>query len=894
MPPETTVPNLDAAIAALIEGFFDPAKLKRLEAVLGNAAAYGATVASGAQASADMQQAQSQDDVPGFFDRAAGAIGAFIMSIAVENAFGVEVDQTAFFSMGASGNRRAVARALTDKMIEGLTGGAKGIEPSPVPAANYLNVVLGQALESWAIGTLAEIGSCVAPFIEQIQTVGEIGNRIVNALGIGDSSSRVLRPYIDTLVVEPLRRYMATTHRPELLPAGLAVKQYLSGQWPRARLETELAQQGWSTEKIEAHIVAGQKFFSIDELLLLERYDIVTRGMIHGFLRAQGYDEQTALDALGIAETRRFERYSDDAIAALRKAYLDRDLTEGQFRTLLPPQLFAAAEVDTLVAQLTIIRDETHRHLSHADVKRAVELRILPMAAYRAWLEREHYHDEERLTLELLLLAELEKDADLAAARTEREAELDAERATRTAARAKREAEIEAERALARRGSLADLKRAVVRGLIPFARYEDVLRPQYDPDTVAILLAIVDDERAAFLEAEEQRAAALRRAAARSIDVGTLERAVLEDLLTPGEFALRLDQLRFTPADRDLLTRLVTERKRDLDEAVRAREEAARASAQRGIDLARFEQLVRRGLRSPTDYRALLAALGFDEGSQAAMMALLEARIADDRAADAVRRDTERVDPARGLTLEQARRAVLLGLTTLDQFQTFLVRARYTTDAQAVLLAELRAELEAADAARRRREEADAARAVVALPLATIRQAARVGVIHPALYIQRLEAAGFSQDDIDIDVELLLLEIADVQAVRAGRAAVARPAGDVELTLAQLAQAVKRGFKTLDDYRARAVTLGLDPDAVATSVRVLADELEATTIARARRKAIVEELAATETPLAALEEAVRAGTLDFDTFAATLEQKGYDAADAALLVGLLAEELTPA
>jgi len=218
-----------------------------------------------------------------------------------------------------------------------------------------------------------------------------------------------------------------------------------------------------------------------------------------------------------------------------------------------------------------------------------------------------------------------------------------------------------------------------------------------------------------------------------------------------------------------------------------------------------MERLVRRGARSLADYDALLRALGFEDAARAAMSELLRLDIADDTAAAQLRAEAAAKAKIKGVTLEQFRRAVLLGHKTVEEFGTFLVGQGYTSEAQLVLLAELRRDVADAEAARRRREKADAASAVATLPLSRVTQAARLGLLTPDQYQARLVDAGFSDDDIAIEMELLLVEIADIQAARARRDALAETLDPPKaLSLATLERAVKAGVASVDDYIAAA------------------------------------------------------------------------------------------
>jgi len=431
------------------------------------------------------------------------------------------------------------------------------------------------------------------------------------------------------------------------------------------------------------------------------------------------------------------------------------------------------------------------------------------------------------------------------------------------------------------------LNRAAIRGLIPFARVEEVLSAQYDADTVSIMIGLLEQDRQTYLEDQARADEARQRAGRRNLDVGAIEQAVLAGVLTFPEFAQRLAQLGFNAADVVVLAATLSERKQDLEDAKAKQAAAAAAAKIRKIDLGRFEQLVRRGVRPLSEYDTLLGSLGFDVGSRAAMVDLLKLHIADDAAAAAERAKAKDKTDARGVTLELLRRAVILGTASEDDFQRFLVDQHFTSDAQALLLAELRADVSTADDARRRREESEARAGSRVLSLDRVARAVRLGIISPAAYQARLVADGYSDDDIAIELELLVQEMADVQATRAKQLAADQAGAGRGLSLADVARAVKAGAATVDDYYARAAELGYSGADAGVLVAVLNDELAAIADANSRRTTIEGELAARTLSIGQLEAAVKAGAVSIDGYIAQLESWGYGADDAELLAGLL-------
>lgn len=813
---------------------------------------------------------------------------AFVEPV-VSNMFGSEMPAGAFGSRGNREARAEGARALVDAYMNAIAGaGAGELEPGDEGAKRIAGAAVHATLEGWFNGWILEmLGDLVPIDWLKFKDLTELSEEIIRSLGIGRLVRRAISPLVDVAAATPMKWKVNKQYRPTQLSPAQAIRQAYRGQWDWSDVMELCAREGYSDASIAALINEQKKFQGTADIR-----ELVTRGewtSDRGLqeLRDQGYDEDGATLALRIEGLRRIESHEASIASALVSAYVARDIDDATFGQIRDTAIGPPAERALLTELAQIRRQLNVKWLTASEIKAAVKGLIVPMADYRAWLAREGYSDDDALTLELLLRGEMDKDVAIEKARADALAERAAAQQAKADAAAKKLADVEAERALQKRGSVSDLSRAVVRGLIPIARLEEVLTADYDADTVTILVGLVEDDRQKYLAQQKQADDARQAAARRSIDVGALEQAVLEQVLTVDAFRARLEALNFAPADADVLTATIAAKLKDKLDAEALRRDANVKAAAKAIDLGRFEQLVRRGVRTVAEYDALLQQLDYDEPSRAAMDELLNLKIADDRAAEQTRKDTAAKDAVKGLTLEQLRRAVVLQLKAPADYETFLVTNGFTADAVAVLMGELADDVAQAEAARQRRAVVDAGRGDRALPLSTVRQAARLSIITPAVYQQRLTDAGYSSDDIAIEMDLLTTEMADAQAARDKQAAADAAPASPGLSLAQLERAVKAGTASLDDYRARAVAIGLSADDVDTLTRVVGDELLTSQAARARRTEIASTLDVKNIALGPLEDQVRAGAVSLDQYRASLVGAGVALDDAALLVGLL-------
>lgn len=814
----------------------------------------------------------------------------------VNDIFGTNISASAFASSRGGGGRGGAGDALGRALMDILRGDASQLTPSDAAAAKFVGAISQIALEDWFKGWFFEILSSTIPQLDigKIEAYGALGDKVSNVLGLNRIAGRALRPIVDATITTPLEWHTNKTYRPRLLSASEAARQVARGRWTREQGIEELARQGYSSDRIELLLTAAEKFFSPSDVRTFVGRGHWTRDQGIAHLKDQGYTETAALDALRLEGLRTFEQLETSEANAIIGAYADRRIDRAQFGGLLSDLVQVDSERALFTEKGELLRSLSVRRLSLSQVEAMVKSKVLSVIDYRNAARREGYPEEDVLALELQLRYEMDRAADMADARTQALAERAKEQADRAAAAAARKAQLEDERAAARRGPLSKLERAAVRGLIPIARVQEVYARDYDPDTVQLLSELLDDERADYLERQQRAEDARKRSEARGLSIGEQRAAVRAGHLTLAEFRERLGALGLDAGDAEILTATLATQLAEEDAAKRLRDEARGAAGKRSIDLGRFEQLVRRGARTLPQYDALLADLGFDEPDRAAMVDLLQLQIADDAAARAKREAAAAQLDARGLSLDQFERAVVLGVKTVDQYAAFLLEQDFTADAQVALIALLRNRVDEANAARARREATREATGRRQLALSTVRRAAQLGVVSPTVYAARLAAAGYSDDDIALDVDLLLAEIADAQARRQRREQLERDAQTRNVSLAQVEQAVKRGLAPIDEYRARAASAGYSGEDLELLVSLLVDELQQQRDARDRREEIARELAGRALNLGQLEEAVKKGFTSLDDFFVEVTALGYGADDAELLTALLAADLVAA
>lgn len=862
-------PTLQQLVDYLVESLYDPRKLERLSNAQSNAIARGEAVAQASRvASADELGGTASKVLEGL-QRAGGWVAAYFASLAIENAFDIDIANVEFAKLGASGERNRVAAVLTEKIIESLTGGSKSIEASPAPAAAYVNTVLHIQIETWMIGLIAEVLSGFAPQFEQVQLAGEIGNRITAAFGIGDSSSRVLRPYIDNLVVEPLRRYIDKTYRPmlvgpdkaiamidqgawdytrmheelalqgysdekirflfkdsrKLLQPAAAAEVFLRGDWTEPQLIEELTRQGWDAERIEILVKNARRRLSLEQLMFLHYRGQLDQGQVISGIRALGYDTLTAGVLFSIATQQRTERWREASVDAAVTAYVDRVIDDKALEDNVRANVAIREEATFILLTAQLRRQYRTKRLAAHQVRELVKDGLQEPADYRRALARDGWNEEAQLLLELQLRVELQQERDVAKARAEQAAERAAEKAERLAAKQQRQTELAERQAREAFPSLSEYRTAYVHGAIPREVYVAALAREHIVEDLDVILLETDADREQHLADLERRAALESRITAPGLSIAALEQTVLDDILGLGEFDARLAQRGYADGDRRLLTALLTIRLAARDEARQKRAAAAATAAGAGVSLDAWERAVRLGVRTRAQYAAYLDSLGTTDLAKRLILDLLDASLAQDATTRATRAAREEAAMQQGISLAQRRRAVIAGVRPIASYEDALRAAGWPVDDQLLELDLVRVELAAAAEARARRDAIAPAAAGRTLSLGQLERAFTLSFLDGAEFRDALRALGYDAGDVELIVALNVAALPDVRAGQRQRDVVRRELAEKGVSLADLERLVKRGIRTPADYGADLLARGYGVDAVDLLVQLIAEEV---------------------------------------------------------------------
>jgi hypothetical protein len=821
-----------------------------------------------------------------------GAAIAPFIAPTLAGIFGANVDPSTFTRRIGSGGGLGAAQSIVDGLVSAITGGAAGeVAPSSAGTKRLASAAVAASLESNFNAILFEVLSDAIPFeIGHFQSIAELPEGIIRALGVGRLVRQALRPIVNASCEIPAQWDAYKTYRPTLLGPGVVCKQ-----WARDRITSDaaaeiLARHGYADKDHEALYNDALKSIGLAELYYLVRASEYSLDDAVAALKDQGYDEGTARLALDVEKIKIIATFEEELAVLAVDAYAAGRIDEGTLDGYTHGSTMTDQQGAQYRERATAKKALDAKPITGAEAAECVLAGVLAFPDYRDALTKENRTPDAIDALDLLLRYKFDKAKSLADHKQEAaDAKAKAAADKLAAAQAKKAAQ-DQKVAQAKLGKPADIDQAYIRGIVPIDRVRAVLDPLYDADTVATLLATLEQKRTAFAQQQAARDKAVARAAARGIDVAQLEAAVKNGVVTIDQFHAQLLGLTFDAADADVITQTLAAELQKAADAKKLHAGATAAANSKHIDLATLELLVRRGHRTIADFNATIKALGYDDTAIAALDDKLGIEIAADTAAAKVKAAAAARLADKTPTLQQQERAAVLGVISLDAFRAWLAQSGESVDAQVTINGIVSDERQAADAAAQRRAAADARRTAAQIPIATLAKAVRVGVLPIAAYTAALVARGYTPDNVALETDLLQQEIGQTAAGTAAHTAAGAAAKARGLSLSQLDAAVKDGKLSIAAYTQRIEALGLSPADAALVASVVADQAAVAQIAAAKHQQIAGDAASHGVSLAELETFTLEGQLTEDQFTARLAALKYAPEDIALLLGELQQK----
>lgn len=330
---------------------------------------------------------------------------------------------------------------------------------------------------------------------------------------------------------------------------------------------------------------------------------------------------------------------------------------------------------------------------------------------------------------------------------------------------------------------------------------------------------------------------------------------------------------------------------------------------QKNLTLSEVEQAVKRQIYDLNDFRAFVRDEGYSTADQLTLELLLLSEISQKAEADKAKRDRERErteaaaarDAAaaarraeieeqldgQAISLGKFESAVRAGVRSIAEYRQLLSERGYSEADQDTLAGLLAAGIEqrAADAARR--EELRRQAQVKRISLGDAETAVKRGVSTLDEYTQFLVRSGYGDSDRALLAGLLAAELQEAAEASRRREEAKAALALQQVSLDDVERAVRRGLRTIDDYRAFLDASGFAADDAGLLAELLQSELDTDAAARTRREEAARVAAVRNVNLSDQEKAVRGGLATITDYRAALARAGFTSDDLDLLARLL-------
>lgn len=892
---DVAFPQLPDMAQSIVAEALSVNNLEKLEIVLGNAISNALKlVTAGTIKAAAGPIAVLAEGVLGGVQLADPSIRR-LSSIAVNTLFGTNTSE-GDFAVDAGGRVTLSSDIAATIMDRFAASGTAPLGPSDAAAKKYLDAVINLDVEGWFLGVLVEAASSFIPIegVGHLEQFGELKNTVVRSLGIGRITRSVLRPLIDATVIAPFKWQVNKTYTPELLPPALAVQQFFRGVITHDQLVEELARQGWSTDRVEAHVAQARKRESLDDYVWNYLHGFTTLDAVMSRAHDDGWEDFEINARIGTLQAKLLQPLLEETYREYESAYVDGHTDSAQ----LASAAAAAYEDPGVRAAVTNLADAKRaarkKRISKGDIETAVKRNIASILEYRQWLQEENYDDDAATMLELLLQSTIQSSKAAADAKAKSIADKAAAKTAAATAHAAALA-LKAATRVAEGPSLGTLEALVLAGVLSLDRYAAAAAAHgYSDADVHALTQGVQTKLDAHTAQVAARASLASTAAAKSLSLGDLEKSFESGAISQSEFSARLTDKGFSPGDVGLLVGLVQAKLTAAAAAVNVKAAAAAAAKDKGLSLAEAESAVTSGVWTMDQFNAWIQTAGIAADAATVLRATLQTKLDATAAANATHAAIANDLSGKAISLSTLETAVVHGDRPIADVSALLTQQRYSAVDIQTMLQLLQEKVDAYQAAQAKRAAAIDATKNKPLSYAQVERAVLTGVLTIADAGDYLKQQGYD----DADALTLQQELADQLAAQSALPAVRKRAAAAAAGLGQnlttFESDVVDGTRTAAQYDQllRQVTVPDEDRAQLESALQL--RVQQQQDALALEQAAAATLKARNLSLAEWQAGVKANLRSIDDYRAFLLQQDFSAADAGVLVQLLQTQMAAA
>jgi hypothetical protein len=315
---------------------------------------------------------------------------------------------------------------------------------------------------------------------------------------------------------------------------------------------------------------------------------------------------------------------------------------------------------------------------------------------------------------------------------------------------------------------------------------------------------------------------------------------------------------------------------------------ATQIAEAKGVSIAKYETLVKDGLKTIQEYQAFLVGKGLAPDNVAALTTVLQAAIDKTNNTTGALPALSAAAKAKNLNLSQLAKAVLGGHITLDEYTTRITQAGFDEADVQILVELLQDQISTAATKAATKTAAGATLKAKNISLSAEQHGVRLGLVTLDQYQAWLTGHGFDEADVALLAAEMQNQLAADAAARVLRGQVASQGTAKGLSLAQVEKLVRAGVKPISDYTAALAAAGYDSDAQASLVALLQLIMQQDQESLAAHGRAAALLAQVGLSLTEIEAAVKKGVEPMTAYTDQLAKAGVSPSDANILALTLA------
>lgn len=810
-----------------------------------------------------------------------------LVTATLKELFGVVVAPSDVAGRTSNSGRETAASAIGQTIIGTMLKGAApadggGIVPSDTAATNFLSVAMKMQLNGW-------IESFVVDGLSYhlLEKYGDLKDGIERTLGMGRMSRAAFRAPMKIFATDPYMALLEQKYRTRPWEVASLMRRLAAGEIQRSDLSTPMGNIGYTEAQIDELVIQHTKYLPLADLDYLDRRGLSFGTFTHDQLVAQGWTPTTADQIITVMQDRRIQKYRDQMVTIGEDAYVRGDIGPDTFSTILQQSGLSADEQNWIQQVATLKVQCKVRHLTEGEITTGIEDGLLNFNDLKTWAIREGMAPTDEAILELEIQFKENKAAALASTKAKAAAaKLQAAQAKLQLAQQKAAA---ATAQAADKGlSAAQAALLVKDGVWTIAQYQQFLVSRgYGTDAVTASTQLLQAEMSSSAVKTAAAAATKASAAAKGLNLGQIEKAVIEGITTEAQLLTFLTGHGYDAADAQVIVDLTHNALTAAQAKAAAKVAATTKAASKSISLPELERAVRLGLTTADTYTAALRHAGFDAASVTLLTGILQAQLATDAATKAKSAAAATAKNSKGVTLAQIEQEVIADVRPIADYSSALVSLGYDAADQIQLTALLQLKVDQAAATAAKRTAATKAAAARGVSLPDTERAVKLGVVPVSVYTSLLQSLNYTPDAVQVLTNSLVAQLATVKKAQTAANGAAGTLAAKAISLPNLERAVVAGLQPIATYTATLTSAGYSDADAATMTELL--QLKVDQAARAKTTHADAEGKATQKGIALAKEeaAVVAGDKTMDDYDALLISLGYDAVDRAVLEQLL-------